>query len=103
MSLQQIPNPVHRYLIASYAYYVRYESIMSDHEFDQLAVKLLDEYDHWGKHPHCPTEDDLRAGTYLGDYPEIVRQATEMYLRDVYFPEQNKKNGEAAKANTVSC
>jgi len=83
MSLKHIPNPVHRYLIASYLYYNRYESIMPDEEFDQLARKLLEEYDHWGKHPHCPTEDDLRAGTYLGEYPQIVTVASEMYLRDV--------------------
>lgn len=69
--------------MASYLYYNRNESIMPDEEFDHLARKLLDEYDYWGKHPHCPTEDDLRAGTYLGEYPQIVTVASEMYLRDV--------------------
>ena len=83
MSLKHIPNPVHRYLMASYLYYNRYESVMPDEEFDQLARKLLDEYDYWGKHPHCPTEDDLRAGTYLGEYPQIVTVASEIYLREV--------------------
>jgi hypothetical protein len=83
MSLKYIPNPVHRYLMASYLYYNRNESVMTDEDFDLLARKLLDEYDYWGKHPHCPTEDDLRAGTYLGEYPQIVTVASEMYLRDV--------------------
>ena len=80
-----IPNPVHRYMIASYLYYNRYESIMTDHEFDQLAVHLLENYDEYKSHPHCPTEDDLRAGTYLGDYPQIVTVAAETYLRQVHY------------------
>lgn len=102
MSLEHIPNPVHRYMMAAYAYYEKYESLMEDHEFDALARKLLDEYDYWGKHPHCPTEDDLRAGTYLGEYPQIVVIATDMYLRQVFYPEQARKSGEAAQANSVS-
>jgi hypothetical protein len=54
---------------------------MSDGEFDQLAVYLLENYDKYESHPHCPTEDDLRAGTYLGDYPSIVIAALEQYRR----------------------
>ena len=74
-----IPNPVSRYLMASYAYYVLNDPLMTDGEFDELAKQLLDEYEVWKAHPHCPTVDDLRAGTYLGKYPEQVRIATEIY------------------------
>jgi NAD-dependent DNA ligase len=74
-------NPVHRYLMCSYAYYQMDESILPDAEFDALAKQLLNEYDKWKDHPHCPTEDDLRAGTYLGDFPMIVEIATQIYLK----------------------
>lgn len=74
-------NPVHRYLMCSYAYYQLDESILPDAEFDALAKQLLNEYDKWKDHPHCPTEDDLRAGTYLGDFPMIVEIATQIYLK----------------------
>ena len=74
-------NPVAMYLMASYAYYYGCDPIMSDGEFDQLAVYLLDNYDKYKSHPHCPTEDDLRAGTYLGDYPTVVKVALEQYRK----------------------
>ena len=73
-------NPVHRYLMCSYAYYRLNENLIPDGEFDELANRLLAEYDKWKDHPHCPSEDDLRASTYLGNYPTIVQNATEQYL-----------------------
>ena len=76
-------NPVHRYLMCSYAYYRLNENLIPDGEFDELANKLLAEYPKWKDHPHCPTEDDLRASTYLGEYPTIVQVATEVYLRRI--------------------
>ena len=72
-------NPVALYMMASYAYYMADDPIMTDGEFDALAKKLLDNYDQYSNHPHCPTRDDLRAGTYLGDYPQIVIGALEQY------------------------
>ena len=76
---QRHGNPVAMYMMAAYAYYVDDEPIMSDYEFDVLAQTILDEYEHYSKHPHCPTEGDLRAGTYLGEYPTIVRVALDQY------------------------
>ena len=75
-------NPVHKYMMCSYAYYQMDEAIIPDGEFDALAKQLLKEYDKWKDHPHCPTEEDLKAGTYLGDFPDIVVVATQMYLQD---------------------
>ncbi len=72
-------NPVAMYLMSSYAYYRGCDPIMTDGEFDALAVYLLENYDKYKSHPHCPTEDDLRAGTYLGHYPTIVHVALEQY------------------------
>ena len=74
-------NPVAKYMMAAYAYYVEDDPIMSDWEFDSLAQQLLESYDRWTLHPHLPSKDDLRAGTYLGDYPEIVKIALNCYRR----------------------
>ena len=74
-------NPIHRYLMCSYAYYRLDENLITDGEFDELANKILAEYDDWKDHAHCPSEDDLRASTYLGDYPTIVQIATELYIK----------------------
>lgn len=82
-------NPVALYMMASYAYYMADDPIMTDGEFDELARKLLDNYDQYSKHPHCPTRDDLRAGTYLGSYPQIVIGALEQYRLKVL--NNNKK------------
>lgn len=67
------------YLMAAHAYYVEDDPVMTDHEFDTLAKELLEDYDIASKHPHCPSKDDLRAGTYLGEYPSIVPLATRQY------------------------
>ena len=74
-------NPVAMYLLASYAYYMNDDPIMSDHEFDELAQYLLKNFDRYSKHPHCPSKDDLRAGTYLGKYPTIVTVALNEYRK----------------------
>ena len=76
-------NPVHKYLMCSYAYYNLCESLIPDEDFDNLAKKILAEYDQWKDHPHCPSPDDLRAGTYLGSYPTIVEQATLLFVREI--------------------
>jgi len=74
-------TPVAMYMMAAYAYYMDDEPIMDDHSFDMLAKEILDDWDKWSQHPHCPTQDDLRAGTYLGEYPTIVRVALDSYRR----------------------
>ena len=33
-------------------------------------------------HKHLVTKKDLDAGTYLGEYPTIVRSATQQYIND---------------------
>ena len=75
-------NKLSMYLMAAYAYYVEDDPIMSDWHFDMLAKYLLENYDtieH--QHKHLVTKDDLRAGTYLGEYPLIVRGALNVYRR----------------------
>ena len=61
------------YLMAACAYYKEDSPILSDDLFDNMAKKMLNEYDtieHY--HKELITKEDLSAGTYLGKYPERV-------------------------------
>ena len=69
-------HPVARYLMCAYAYYEKDDPLISDKEFDDLSKWLLINYDNI-EHPHKKliSKDDLNAGTYLGEYPEMVKGA----------------------------
>lgn len=66
------------YLMASYAYYVEDNEIISDDCFDKLSILLKKYYDKV-EHMHKEhiTKDMLTAGTYLGKYPSMVIGAVE--------------------------
>ena len=65
------------YLMASYAYYVQDNPIITDQYFDHIGTLLLVKYDQIEhRHKDLITVDMLRAGTYLGEYPSIVEGAT---------------------------
>ena len=68
-------NPISTYLMWAYAYYVEDEPLTDDHSFDMLAKWLLEPWDTLPPHPpkHLITKEDLTAGTYMGEYPQIVR------------------------------
>ena len=73
-------NPIARYLMCAYAYYVEDDPLISDSEFDQLGQELLQNYDSIEHmHKHLVTKKDLEAGTYLGEYPELVKGAVRDY------------------------
>lgn len=86
--MQSPKQSLQKYLMASYAYYIRHTSVMPDSEYDELAKYLLK---HWHafehQHKHLVSEDDLRAGTLyaLGSdkYPLIIQAAAEMWIQDV--------------------
>ena len=75
-------HPISRYMMASYAYYVEDDPIITDAMFDQCAKNILE---HWDTlehpHKHLLSKDMLEAGTYLGKYPEIVKNAVANYRR----------------------
>ena len=76
-------NKISMYLMAAYAYYHEDNPIMSDWDFDNLSKYLLENIDDMTHvHKHLITKDDLRAGTYLGEYPNQVIFALEQYRRD---------------------
>ena len=78
------------YLMASYAYYKQDNPILSDQVFDKLARKMLkhwDEIEH--HHKELITKEDLRAGTYLGEYPKRVEGAVN-HIREVCLGKQKR-------------
>ena len=70
------------YLMAAYAYYVEDEPILSDSIFDRLSKKMLKEWENIEHmHKEFITEDDLKAGTFLGEYPTRIEGAVK-HLRN---------------------
>ena len=77
-------NPIAKYLVCSYAYYVEDKPLISDAEFDELSKWLrynYDSVDHM--HKHLVTKGDLEAGTYLGKYPNMVKGAVKSYRKGI--------------------
>ena len=76
------------YLMTSYAYYVEDNPLVSDGAFDRLAKKMIenwDEIEHFHK-DHIKV-DDLKAGTFLGEYPTRVPDA----VKDIRHQAVTKK------------
>ena len=72
------------YLMASYAYYVEDAPFLSDHYYDKLAREMHDRWDEIEHmHKHHLSKDDLRAGTFLGEYPTRVKGAV-AHIRTQY-------------------
>ena len=74
------------YLMMSYAYYKQDDPIAEDATFDEVAKILLKNYDKI-KHHHKELirKDSLKAGTYLGVYPTIVKDTVEMVRKKIYM------------------
>ena len=72
------------YIMASYAYYKEDDPILEDNMFDNLAKKLLKDWDQVQHiHKEYLNEDMLKAGTYMGEYPSRVKGALDE-LRHAY-------------------
>ena len=77
-------NPISRYLMSAYAYYVEDTPLISDMEFDKLAKYIRHNYDELEHvHKHLVTIDDLESGTYLGQYPNRVKNAVSHYRKTI--------------------
>ena len=75
-------NPIAKYLMCAFAYYQLDTNLIPDSEFNQLAKDILANYDNIEHmHKYLVTKKDLDAGTYLGEYPTIVRSATKQYIK----------------------
>ena len=74
------------FLMASYAYYVEDDPILTDATFDTLAKRI---YKNWDdiEHQHKNLLDrySMSAGTYLGEYPnrtiEGLKRVREIYKK----------------------
>jgi len=72
------------YVMAAYAYYVEDDPILSDNRFDQMAKRILHVWDDiTHMHKECLTQDMLKAGTFIGDYPSRIKGALDD-LRHAY-------------------
>ena len=71
------------YLMASYAYYVQDDPIISDRLFDLMGKRMLENWDkieHF--HKSYIKKDYLEAGTFLGEYPSRVEGGVKV-IRDL--------------------
>ena len=76
-------NPIAKYLMCAYAYYELDNPLIEDFEFDALAKEILNNWDNIEHmHKYLLTKDMLVAGTYLGEYPNMVKGAVGNYIRE---------------------
>ena len=70
------------YLLASYAYYVLDDPLMSDSDFDTLCKDMLDNFDKLSHpHKHLVAVEALEAGTCLiREFPNIVKDSAVQLL-----------------------
>ena len=83
---------VPHFLMHSYLYYIRLQSIITDAEYDKLCKRLSDEWEGvTHHHKHLIDREALRAGTgfYLKetDYP-LISRCTALTLSDFYQQDQ---------------
>lgn len=85
------------FLSASYCYYIRYESLLSDEVFDKMCKFLLDSYDKL-EHPNksLVTKAMLSAGSGYNlkeyDYPNRVKVSAEYLIENLNI--WRSKNGQ---------
>lgn len=73
------------YLLASYLYYHKDESLLTDNTFDKLCVDLLDNYESITHiHKHLINKEDLKAGSCFlkeEEYPLIVKYTADSMIK----------------------
>jgi hypothetical protein len=95
MTRPYLTNPnmlVPYYLMYSYAYYKENESLITDHEYDQICQDLITNWDnitHW--HKPLLSLESLKAGTgYDIKYPNRVVGAAIALIKDRHMGERNE-------------
>ena len=75
------------YLMASYAYYVLDDPILSDAMYDGMSKQLLTQFDNISHyHKHLLSKDMLEAGSFLGEYPSIISGAVRSLSKTKNYP-----------------
>ena len=80
------------YLMASYAYYVQDKPIFSDAFFDNMGKVMLERWndiEHF--HKDHITKDDLKAGSFSGNYPGRVEGGLQSLRDEVLEPKKTTK------------
>lgn len=73
------------FLMAAYAYYEMDDPILSDAKFDRLCKRMIERWDDIEHHhKDLISLDDLKAGSYIGAYPNRVKGAIK-HLKEAYF------------------
>lgn len=72
---------VPHFLMSCYLYYELDKQVYTDDQFDQLAHRLLDQWDSVDHmHKHLITRADLEAGTgYAITYPNMVKNGAQAW------------------------
>ena len=77
------------WLVSSYCYYIRYDSLLSDEFFDKMSKWMLDNWDsldHTNK--NLITKDMLAAGSGFNlkedDYPLRVKISAEDFIKNLH-------------------
>lgn len=89
------------YLMAAYAYYKQDDPIFSDAFFDSMGKTMLavwNDIEHF--HKEYITESDLKAGTFLGEYPSRVKGGLDA-LRGMSKKKPSKKTKKKAPVKTM--
>ena len=83
-SIESNPNMlVPWYIMASYAYYVEDNPLLTDGSFDRLATRLVEKFDEVEhQHKEFIDKDTVSAGTYLGDYPTRIPDVVKQMRRE---------------------
>jgi len=80
-------SAVYYLFLASYGYYLKNESFLSDEVFDKMAKVILDKGIKHSLLSHLITDDDLRAGSLFrlkaSDYPDFIFEEAERLIRGV--------------------
>jgi len=72
------------YLMYSYLYYKKNESLISDNQYDNLCKDLLKNWDNINHiHKHLISKESLEAGTgYDLKYTSMIISAAEQFLKE---------------------
>lgn len=75
------------WVVASYAYYVRDISLLSDAVFDKLSVAILDKKIYHSMLSHLISDEDLRAGSGYAiphdQYPLFIKHYAEIFIKQL--------------------
>ena len=84
MNIETLPinRLVPFYLMSSYLYYKEDRQVLTDEDFDQLAKRLLDNWDSVEHmHKHLISKEDLQAGTgYAIKYSQRIINAAKNWI-----------------------